>query len=270
MPSARAIPLTDTQFTPRELEVLRLLAAGHTIKSIAARLGWSEASINERLRDARRKAGVGSSRELARLLAAQEIWDRKIDLAAGDRAPDSQGTPHPARRPWLKGSRLMFALPLAAAAALAAAATQLGVAEPAREDAAQMSPLEGTWALDVAQIPAAERPRSVTIAFHREGSDRWTTRVAIVAADGTRSEGRSTAATDGVAVPVSGTLGFVDTASLRQPAANSLVMTLAKGGAPVSTRVYTVTSPGTAMTETIVWPGPAVPGLETTHFRKVG
>ena len=51
-----------------ELEILRLLANGHTAKSIAARLGRSETAINERLREARRKTGLGSSRELARLL----------------------------------------------------------------------------------------------------------------------------------------------------------------------------------------------------------
>jgi DNA-binding CsgD family transcriptional regulator len=55
-----------------ELGVLRLLAQGHTAKSIANALGSTPASVNERLREARRKTGVGSSRELARLLRAQE------------------------------------------------------------------------------------------------------------------------------------------------------------------------------------------------------
>src|SRR5687768_12118933 len=63
--------------TDKELEILRLLMAGHTVKSIAARMGRSETSINERLRDARRKTGIGSSRELARHLDAQKIWDKK-------------------------------------------------------------------------------------------------------------------------------------------------------------------------------------------------
>ena len=49
-----------------ERRVLRLLAEGHTAKSIAAELATSPAAVNERLREARRKTGVGSSRELAR------------------------------------------------------------------------------------------------------------------------------------------------------------------------------------------------------------
>ena len=51
-----------------ELEVLRLLTLGHTVKSIARETGRTEAWINERLRDARRKSGSASSRELARRL----------------------------------------------------------------------------------------------------------------------------------------------------------------------------------------------------------
>lgn len=65
-------PGLSARLTDREMEVLRLLVAGHTVKTIAARLGHSETSINERLRSARRKTGVGSSRELARLLDLQK------------------------------------------------------------------------------------------------------------------------------------------------------------------------------------------------------
>lgn len=55
-----------------EREVLRLLAQGHTAKSIATLTGKSEGSVNERLREARRKTGIASSRELARLVAHAE------------------------------------------------------------------------------------------------------------------------------------------------------------------------------------------------------
>ena len=68
----------------KELEIFRLLAAGHTVTSIAASLDRSETAINERLRESRRKTGVGSSRELARLLDAQKIRDRKSDLPCRD------------------------------------------------------------------------------------------------------------------------------------------------------------------------------------------
>ena len=48
--------------TPAECEALALLAEGHTAKSIAALTGRSVAAVNERLREARRKTGIGSSR----------------------------------------------------------------------------------------------------------------------------------------------------------------------------------------------------------------
>jgi DNA-binding CsgD family transcriptional regulator len=56
----------------REIEVLRLLLAGHDAKSVACELGLSVHTVNDRLRDARRKLGVSSSREAARLLAEAE------------------------------------------------------------------------------------------------------------------------------------------------------------------------------------------------------
>src|SRR6218665_1549574 len=94
--------------TDKELEVLRLLTAGHTVKSIALRLGRSETSINERLRDARRKTGVGSSRELARYLDAQKIWDKKIDLPTRNEATDEGlQLPNP-ERPTSKGKIVML------------------------------------------------------------------------------------------------------------------------------------------------------------------
>jgi DNA-binding CsgD family transcriptional regulator len=63
-----------------ERRVLRLLAEGHTAKSIAIELDTTAVAVNERLREARRKTGVGSSRELARLLKAQENRDKQIGL----------------------------------------------------------------------------------------------------------------------------------------------------------------------------------------------
>lgn len=70
-----------SRLTSAEREILTLLAEGHTAKTIAAHLGRSEGSINERLREARRKTGVGSSRELARLLRDQESRDEQMRMA---------------------------------------------------------------------------------------------------------------------------------------------------------------------------------------------
>lgn len=61
-----------SSLTEREKKVLRLLSASHDAKSAAAYLGLSVHTINERLRVARRKLGVSSSRAAARLLAEAE------------------------------------------------------------------------------------------------------------------------------------------------------------------------------------------------------
>ena len=66
----------------RERETLRLLGRGHDAKSIASHFDVSVHAVNERLRGARRKLGVSSSREAARLLVARE---------AGSEDPDNLG-----------------------------------------------------------------------------------------------------------------------------------------------------------------------------------
>lgn len=66
--------------TEKEKQTLRLMVRGHDAKSIARTLDLSVHTINERLRDARRKMAVSSSRAAARLLLEVE----------GERAP---GTP---------------------------------------------------------------------------------------------------------------------------------------------------------------------------------
>lgn len=263
--------IEPAKLNAKELEILRLLAEGHTVKSIAAGLDRSEASINERLREARRKTGVGSSRELARLLDAQKIWDKKIDLSSPPSPTDNPERPPHRHGPWSKGKMMMLiALPLAAAGLLM---TSIGALEdvvaPGSEAVvpAGASPLIGAWSLDVAQIPSAERPRAVTIAF-REAAGNWNTRVEIVAPDGSRMTAESTARLDGVAVPVTGNMGFIDSISLRQPEPATLVMTLAKGGKRVSTRVYTSAKDGRTMTETIVWAAEGMPDIVTTTFNR--
>ncbi|MCP1472020.1 DNA-binding CsgD family transcriptional regulator [Sphingobium sp. OAS761] len=71
--------------TEKEKQTLRLMVRGHDAKSIARDLGLSVHTINERLRDARRKMAVSSSREAARLLLEAEGGEK------GSPAPDSLG-----------------------------------------------------------------------------------------------------------------------------------------------------------------------------------
>jgi DNA-binding CsgD family transcriptional regulator len=259
--------------TDRELEVLRLLAAGHTTKTIATRLGRSETSINERLRAARRKTGIGSSRELARLLEAQKIWDKNIDLSTLGFTVNSLGQPETFGSKRSKGMIVMFiAMPVAALALIVAAepsTQQTPVPQATYSAASRQLPLVGSWSLDVLRIPEDERPQRVTMTFRVSPDGKWTSLVEIVAPDGSSKHAESTAALDGVPVPISGNMDFIDTVALRQPAPNTLVMTLGKDGTPLSTRVYTVAKDRKSMTETIVWAGDRLPKLETTYFNRI-
>jgi len=264
-------PIRAEALSDKELEILRLLAAGHTVKSIAAGLDRSEASINERLREARRKTGVGSSRELARLLAEQKIWDKKIDLSPPEFRSEDHDRPPTSRGHGSKGLKMMLiALPIAAAGMFVAATNAPGSAPvPAAQSAVAPSPLAGRWSLDVEKIPAEERPRAVTMTFRQLSDARWGIVVTVVTPDGTEMEAQSTAALDGVAMPVSGSMHGIDSVSLRQPKADTLVMTLGKNGQRVSTRVYTVAADGKSMTETIVWAAEEMPQIVTTTFNRV-
>ena len=58
--------------TDKEKDTLRLILRGHDAKSMARELGLSVHTINERLRNARRKLDVTSSKEAARLLCDAE------------------------------------------------------------------------------------------------------------------------------------------------------------------------------------------------------
>jgi DNA-binding CsgD family transcriptional regulator len=255
----------------KEREILGLLVAGHTVKSIATRLGRSEASINERLREARRKTGVGSSRELARLLDAQKNRDRKTDLASPTGSQDHSAQLPAAGRIKPKGMILMtIATILAAAIITLAQSDSVPATGPlADRQAAASSPLIGRWALDISGIPAAERPRSVTISFGTAADGQWTTKVEIVAPDGRMQTAESTGSLASVPVPITGNMDFIDTAALRQPEPGTLIMTLGKGGKPISTRVYTVSKDRRTMTETIIWAADGIPALPTNHFIRI-
>lgn len=58
--------------TEKEKQVLRLILHGHDAKSMASELDLSVHTVNERLRNARRKLEVTSSKEAARLLLEEE------------------------------------------------------------------------------------------------------------------------------------------------------------------------------------------------------
>ena len=75
--------------TEKEKQALRLIVRGHDAKSMARHLGLSVHTVNERLRDARRKLEVSSSREAARQLFETEGGDPQslADKRIGEVAP---------------------------------------------------------------------------------------------------------------------------------------------------------------------------------------
>lgn len=259
--------------TEREIEILRLLVAGHTVKTIAARLGRSETSINERLRSARRKTGVGSSRELARLLDLQKNCDENIDLSGGRLAV--AGPAHAAAM-GVRGPKgkfaMLIALSLTAAGLIVAANPAVDPVATSNTNSNTLigpAPLAGSWLLDASLMPQDVRPQRVTMTFRPAPDGKWATRVEIVGPDGIRRHAESSAALDGVPVPVSGNLDIIDSVALRQPEPDTLVMTLSKGAARVSTRVYTVANDRRSMTETIVWSSDRRQKLETARFNRI-
>ena len=98
--------------TEKEKQTLRLMGRGHDAKSLARHLGLSVHTVNERLRDARRKLSVSSSREAARLLldSERDSPDSFGDTLLGEAGPhpcaardgsaiDRRGRTH--RAPWV-------------------------------------------------------------------------------------------------------------------------------------------------------------------------
>ena len=83
----------------KEKQTLRLIVRGHDAKSMARHLGLSVHTVNERLRDARRKLEVSSSREAARLLfetegsVPQNLADDEIGDAAAPARVEHGATP---------------------------------------------------------------------------------------------------------------------------------------------------------------------------------
>lgn len=131
--------------TEKEKQTLRLLLAGHDAKSMARHLSLSVHTINERLRDARRKLSAGSSKEAARLLLDAEA--RSPDPLVDKRFGDAAGAPgrQPTSRPdagaypkrhalWASGGLAMISLVVAL---LAFSASPQPASDPAATPDAQ-------------------------------------------------------------------------------------------------------------------------------------
>ena len=119
--------------TEKEKQTLRLLVIGYDAKSMARHLGLSIHTINERLRDARRKMSVSSSREAARLLreaeggdphflADKQLRDAQAPIIGDDYQPLKPARAARRRAVWLVGGIVIMSLVLAMSALLSSPA----------------------------------------------------------------------------------------------------------------------------------------------------
>lgn len=147
----------------------------------------------------------------------------------------------------------------------------LAVAVPATPaSAASASPLLGSWAVDLSRLPMPPeaRPKSVTITYSDAGGGKWRADVDVLRPDGSKDHAESVYPLDGTPVPVAGNFE-ADTTAARLPEANVMIMALAKGGVPASTRIYAVAPDGKTMTETAVYFRDGKPVMRTNHFVRV-
>lgn len=137
--------------TDKEKETLRLIVRGHDAKSAASELDLSVHTINERLRSARRKLDVTSSREAARLLLESEgvsidtgpaadpqnLGHKAFGDASAPPSADPQATaPANRRLLWIGGIVMFLALSLAVTLSMAGPAPDAGPQTPSPEIAA--------------------------------------------------------------------------------------------------------------------------------------
>lgn len=153
----------------KEKQTLRLLVNGYDAKSMARHLGLSVHTVNERLRDARRKMAVSSSREAARKLREAERHDPELlgDEHFGDEPPaaavrqyplPAEGSGNDRRQFWVVGGIVMsFSLALLALASLSGGAE---TPAPASQSAASEELAAGTVAASSARQWLAAVDRS--------------------------------------------------------------------------------------------------------------
>ena len=139
--------------TEKEKETLRLMVRGHDAKSMANALSLSVHTINERLRAARRKLDVTSSREAARLLFESEAGphEKIVDESLGGASTASLADNSPivrkarSRGLWIGGIVLMFGIAIIAAITLTHPAPERAEGDPATPlETVQLTAFEAT------------------------------------------------------------------------------------------------------------------------------
>jgi DNA-binding CsgD family transcriptional regulator len=140
--------------TDKEKQTLRLLLGGYDAKSMARYLNLSVHTINERLRDARRKLGTSSSREAARLLGEAEapspstipelFGDKRLGAAPAAMIEQIEPARTVHRAVWIIGGIAVMSFALALFALAAPAQQAATPAAPAA--ASETAGAEAAWA----------------------------------------------------------------------------------------------------------------------------
>lgn len=133
------------------------------------------------------------------------------------------------------------------------------------------SSLAGHWSLDVGTLPMPPemRPKRVDLQFHAAADGKWKTHVEIVDQADKMLYSDSTLSLDGTPGQATGTY-WVDACAAKMPAPDVLVMQFAYKGAPTSTRVYSLSEDGNALTETEAYfKKDGTPAMRTVVFTRV-
>lgn len=164
----------------REIETLQLLLVGHDAKSVARLLGLSVHTVNERLRDARRKLGVSSSREAARILAEASqkdpklLADKKMGVAGGE-SPQHIDPVTGHQGVWLSGTWIaggLLVMSLSVAAFLILSALEGGGQVQAPTAPVPIVPQGQQVAMDLMPIADANNDGKVTADEYRIFSEQ--------------------------------------------------------------------------------------------------
>lgn len=145
-------------------------------------------------------------------------------------------------------------------------------AQSAPSAAHRPSPFLGAWELDLSRMPPdyGPPPKRVLFTFAEAGAGQWRTTIDITAPDGSVRHMAVRYIRDGSSAPGEGDTSEADSAAIKLPAPDVLVMSLSKNRMLGSVRVYTISPDGREMTESAAAVNPAgAPFVRSFHFRRV-
>jgi DNA-binding CsgD family transcriptional regulator len=156
--------------TEKEKQTLRLLLVGHDAKSMARHLGLSVHTINERLREARRKLSVSSSKEAARLLRQSEATaSQSVGYTPFGDAPPASTDQLPEERDHAPPTQRRGRWPLGGLAMIPIFAVTLALLVPAQ------APQAGTDAPAVAETVVTKAARDwLALVDAGKWNESWT------------------------------------------------------------------------------------------------